>query len=231
MCKLPLLLSWLHFKSSATHCYFQLRATKFMVRNFTQQSQNFLAVTKAKSSKTCLLPIALIALSQDKIIMNVRKDFILRHNIQSEPAMWYSWLSMRQQSWVGLARFPVGSHRRRDLAACPSILVLGIDGWMQENVSCACYHWLTTSAAITAKAVSWPTVEESKDGRLQTNRDTPEGVQKPSINETGLSSPFNRKSQVIDQDFPNSTRTLIIFSYLMENVGCFVDRQNIYTYQ
>jgi len=29
--------------------------------------------------------------------MKQRKDFILRH-IQSKPAMWYGWLSMRQQT-------------------------------------------------------------------------------------------------------------------------------------
>jgi len=39
------------------------------------------------------------------LIMKQRKDFILRH-IQSKPAMWYGCLSMRQQSWVGLVRFP-----------------------------------------------------------------------------------------------------------------------------
>jgi len=36
------------------------------------------------------------------------------------------------------------------------------------------------------------TVQESRDGRLQTTRDTPEGAQNPGTNETEFSSPFNR---------------------------------------
>ena len=78
----------------------------------------------------------------------------------------------------------------------------------------ACYHWLTTSAAITAKAAAWPTMKESRDGRPQTTRDTPEGVQKPSINETKLSSPFNRKSHVTDQDFTEFSKKASHFQLL-----------------
>ena len=108
-----------------------------MVKNFTQQSQNFLAVTTAKSLKTCLLPTAAIALSQEKNNFESAERFSFASQYL---AMWYSWLSMRQQSWVGLVRFPVGSHRRLVLTVYPSILVLGTDGWNQGNGSCACHH-------------------------------------------------------------------------------------------
>ena len=37
-----------------------------MVNNFRQQSQNFRAVTKARSLKTCLLPIDALVLSQEQ---------------------------------------------------------------------------------------------------------------------------------------------------------------------
>jgi len=56
------------------------------------------------------------------------------------------------------------------------------------------------NAAITAKAATWLTVQESRDSHLKTTHDTLEGVQKLSMNETGLSSPFNRKPHAIDQD-------------------------------
>jgi len=38
-------------------------------------------------------------------------------------------------------------------------------------------------------------------GAPQITRDTPAGVQKPSMNETELSSLFNRKPHATDQDF------------------------------
>jgi len=73
------------------------------------------------------------------------------------------------------------------------------------------------------------TVQESRDGRLQTTRDTPEGAQNPGINKTELSSPFNHKPHVTDQDFIEfNILSLIIFNYLTENAACFADRQNIY---
>jgi len=37
-----------------------------MVNNFKQHSQNFLAVTKARSLKTCLLPIDALVLYQEQ---------------------------------------------------------------------------------------------------------------------------------------------------------------------
>jgi len=116
--------------------------------------------------------------------------------------------------------------------ACLCSLLLGVDGWMEGNGSCGCYHWLTTSAAITVKAAACFTAQESRGGRLQTTRDTPEGVQKPSVNENKLPSPFNRKSHVTDQDFTEFNINANHFSYLtenlrkylMENVVCFADR-------
>ena len=73
------------------------------------------------------------------------------------------------------------------------------------------------------------TVQESRNRRLQTNRDTPKGAQNPGMNETELSSPFNRKPHVTDQDFIEfNIFSLIIFNYLTENASCFADRQNIY---
>jgi len=109
--------------------------------------------------------------------MKLRKDFILRH-IQSKLAMLYDWLSMLQ-SWVGFGSIPHQVTPKTCLTvlvACPCSLLLGTDWWMQGNSLRACYHWLTTSAAITAKTATWPTMQESRDGHQQTTCDTPEGV-------------------------------------------------------
>jgi len=164
--------------------------------------------------------------------MKLHKVFILRHNIQSKPAMWYGWFSARHQRWIGLTRFPVGSHRRlikRYLrpvhAVSCSVLMVGYKETVRARAILLTHHQRINqfqSSCVT-------TVQESRDGRLQTTRDTPEGAQNPGINETELSSPCNRKPHVIDQDFIEfNILSLIIFNYLTENATCFADRQNIY---
>ena len=146
-------------------------------------------------------------------------------------------------------------------APCPSSLVLGTDGWMQENGSRAFFdsppHY-SNHCRSSADSNLW-TIERNdqharrviaacelccflpqcealrtcRSGFSDHNSDILQSVQKPSINETEVSSPLNRKPRVI---LPNSTWTLTIFSYLTENqrkcltknVGCFADWQNIY---
>ena len=76
---------------------------------------------------------------------------------------------------------------------------LWVDAW--KRFTCLLPLTRHRSTGITANAAACPAVQESRDGRLQTTRDTPEGVEKPSRNQTELSSPFNRKPHVTDQDF------------------------------
>jgi len=114
--------------------------------------------------------------------MKLHKVFILRHNIQSKPAMWYGWFSARHQRWIGLTRFPVGSHRRlvkRYLrpvhAVSCSVLMVGCTETVRARAILLTHHQCISqfqSSCVT-------TAQESRDGRLQTTRDTPEGAQNP----------------------------------------------------
>jgi len=146
--------------------------------------------------------------------------------------MWYGWFSARHQRWIGSTRFPVGSHRRlvkRYLrpvhAVSCSMLMVGCKETVRARAVLLTHHQRINhfqSSCVT-------TVQESRGRRLQTTRETPESAQNPGINETELSSPFNRKPHVTDQDFiEHNILSLIIFNYLTENAACFADRQKIY---
>jgi len=65
---------------------------RFVVKNFRQQSQNFLAVTDTKPSKPVYNQQQPLRFSMNEIIVELhKKDYILCHNTQSKPAKWYSW--------------------------------------------------------------------------------------------------------------------------------------------
>jgi len=60
-------------------------------------------------------------------------------------------------------------------------------GGCKETVAAWWCHWLATSATFTAKEAAWSIHGASKRWWVpQTNRNTPKGVQKPTINETEL---------------------------------------------
>jgi len=51
------------------------------------------------------------------------------------------------------------------LAACPASCSALIGGCKGGAVHARCCHWLTTTAAFTAKPAAWPTAQASGDGR------------------------------------------------------------------
>ena len=102
--------------------------------------------------------------------------------------------------WVGWIRFSVTSHRRfvkRYL-------------WPVHALSCWALmgEWFTCVLPLTYQQCSnhcqSSRVDHGAGKRRwvpQTTRDTPEGLQNPSINETELSGRFNHKSHVTDKGF------------------------------
>jgi len=176
-----------------------------MVKNFSQQSQNFLTVPNTKPSKTYWLPVAAFVLFG---IVKMHKDFIFHHNIQPKPA------KHMPPKMLGGVEFPV-SHTE-DLKNCTyslSSLVLNIDGWVQGNGSCVVLLLTSHQCSIHCESNRMTTVQASRDGR-------------PTDHSSVYS--FNRKPHVIDQILLHLTWTLTIFSYLTENLGCFVNRLKIY---
>ena len=139
-----------------------------------------------------------------KIIMNLRKNFVLRHNTSlNRLCGTVGWACANKAGRFGsIPRWVKPKTCQTVLAACPcSTRARRL--WVDARKRFTCVQPLTRhpSGAITANADACPTVRESRDGRLQTTRDTPEGLKKSSINATELSSQFNRKPHVNDQDF------------------------------
>ena len=80
------------------------------------------------------------------------------------------------QTWQGWVRLPVRSYRRLGktvLAAWPASCSI-LMGWCKDMVNAPCCHWLTTSAAFTAKVAAWSTAQA--DHSLRSERSTRRGI-------------------------------------------------------
>ena len=115
------------------------------------------------------------------------------------------------------------------LAACPTLCSALMDG-CKGMVHARCCHWLIISAAFTAKAAVWPTVQSCRDGHpmdlLWYERST---ITEYKLNWTELSSLFNHKSHAIDRDITEFNMNVNYFqTYLTEKLDYFADQQKIY---